>query len=121
MAILIIQLQINMLIRKSIATLSLFFLMLVATAYLLTPRQSAKPVIVAGKVISPKANSSITLAINWVGFEQQELKVPVDAAGSFVFKFEAYVPTDAWIVYQTNFLILFHPGDSIYVEFDGTA
>ncbi|MBT1707247.1 TlpA family protein disulfide reductase [Fulvivirgaceae bacterium PWU5] len=108
-------------IRKSIATLSLFFLALVATAYSATPRQNTKTVIIAGKVISPKANSSITLAINWVGFEQEELKVPVDAAGNFVFKFEAYVPTDAWIVYQTNFLILFHPGDSIYLEFDGTT
>jgi thiol-disulfide isomerase/thioredoxin len=121
MAIFIIPLQMNMLIRKSIAPLSLFFLALVTTAYPATPRQNTKTVIIAGKVISPKANSSIALFINRVGFGQEELKASVDVAGNFMFKFEAYVPTDAWVAYQTNFLILFHPGDSIYLEFDGTT
>jgi thiol-disulfide isomerase/thioredoxin len=110
-----------MLIRKIVGVLPFFFLTLIATANPKSPRQEARPVIIAGKVISPRANSSIVLAINWVGFEQEELKVPIDAYGNFVFKFEAYVPTDAWVAYQTNFLILFHPGDSIYLEFDGTT
>lgn len=33
----------------------------------------------------------------------------------------AFVPTDAWVGYQTNFLILLHPGDNMYMEFDGTT
>jgi thiol-disulfide isomerase/thioredoxin len=86
-----------------------------------SPLQTAKPVTIAGKVVSPKANASISLSINRIGFEQEEMIVPVDAAGNFVFRFSTYVPTDAWIEYGGNFLILFHPGDSLYVELDGQA
>ncbi|MBT1689310.1 TlpA family protein disulfide reductase [Dawidia soli] len=111
-----------MLIRKVIGSLPLFLLALTVAAYPGSPSlQNAKPVVIAGKVLSPKPNSSITLGINLVGFEQKELTVPVDSAGSFLFRFSAYVPTDAWMIYGNNFLILFHPGDSLYIELNGAA
>lgn len=111
----------NILMRSVIGILLLFLLAKAGIAYPTSPRQSAEPVVISGKVTSPKEGSSIKLAINRVGFPQEELICPLDAAGSFSFEFTAFVPTDAWVDYQTNFLILVHPGDSIYMEFDGAT
>lgn len=114
-------LHMNMFTKKSSRILSFVFLSVFVMAYPASSQQKARPVIIAGKVLSPKANSSIELGISRPGFEQEELKAPVDATGNFAFRFSAYVPGDAWLVYGPNFLVLFHPGDSLYVELDGAA
>ncbi|HOH96602.1 MAG TPA: TlpA disulfide reductase family protein, partial [Candidatus Enterocola sp.] len=42
-----------------------------------------------------------------------------DSTGYFHTSFEIYTPTDVWVTYKMNFLVLVQPGDSIYLEFDG--
>jgi thiol-disulfide isomerase/thioredoxin len=107
---------------KRIAGFLLLFLIAKSViAYPEEPKQSAKPVIVCGRITSPKAGSFITLSIHRVGFQPEDMKVPLGPGGEFSFKFKTFLPTDAWIVYQTNFQILFHPGDSLYLEFDGES
>ncbi len=81
-----------------------------------------KIVIVAGHILNLIGDiKKISLAINRIGFIQESLETEVDSVGNFLFRFNTYIPTDAWLTYQTNFLILAHPGDSIYVEFDGNS
>jgi thiol-disulfide isomerase/thioredoxin len=99
----------------------MFLLAIKVTAFPTSLGESARPVVIYGKVISPKQNSSILLSINRLGFRPEELTARLDTAGYFSFRFTTYVPTDAWIDYQTNFLILIHPGDSLYIEFDASA
>jgi thiol-disulfide isomerase/thioredoxin len=82
-----------------------------------TPRHA----VVTGRILSPQGNSPVSLTINRLGFGQEELTAQPDAAGRFSFRFETYVPVDAWLSYKINFLLLLHPGDSLYVEFDGTT
>jgi len=107
--------------RAIFGILLIFSLTTTVIAHPTLSKQNARPVIIAGKVISPKGESSITLAVNRVGFHQEELTSPLDATGHFKFRFYAYIPTDAWLSYQTNFLVLTHPGDSVYIELDGTT
>lgn len=78
-------------------------------------------VIIAGKVrhYNPD-NLKISLGVNRIGLGPEKLSASLDNNGCFRTSFVSKVPTDVWLMYKTNFLILTHPGDSIYVEFDGS-
>lgn len=77
--------------------------------------------VVTGKVINPISDQpNIILAINRVGFEQEEIEVPLDSLGYFKIEFSTYIPVDAWVSYRLNFLILLEPGDSLHIEFDAS-
>lgn len=76
-------------------------------------------IIIAGKIDNYDSNKEITLHVNRIGFRQDRIPVKVDNLGNFIVTFESYIPTDAWLMYKTNFLVLVHPGDSVFVQFDG--
>jgi thiol-disulfide isomerase/thioredoxin len=77
--------------------------------------------VVTGKVINPISDEpTISLWVNRVGFEPEEIKVLLDSTGNFKTYFLTYVPVDVWVSYHINFLVLLKPGDSLYVEFDAT-
>jgi thiol-disulfide isomerase/thioredoxin len=77
--------------------------------------------VVTGKVINPiSGEPTIGLAINRIGFGQEEIEVQLDSTGNFKMEFATYVPVDAWISYHTNFLVVLKPGDSLNVEFDAS-
>ncbi len=81
-----------------------------------------KKVIVTGKVLNPDAEiKNIRLAVNRIGFGQEALEAPLDNQGGFKVSFETYLPVDVYMIYQSNFLFIVHPGDSLNVEFDGSA
>ena len=75
---------------------------------------------ITGKIenIDPN-NHEIALFVNRLGFNQTPIYITADSLGNFQTSFETYTPTDIWLSYKTNFIILVQPGDSIYVEFDG--
>jgi len=78
-------------------------------------------VIIAGKVVNPDPmNYKIDFSINRIGLGQERISPTLDENGGFKIIFESYVPLDVWLLYKMNFLILTHPGDSIYLEFDGS-
>ena len=81
----------------------------------------ANKVVIAGRVLnSDPKKPFIEIYINKVGFDQKKITADLDSAGVFVGNFESYIPTDIWLLYTANFLVLTHPGDSIYVTFDGS-
>jgi len=82
----------------------------------------AKEVVISGKVtdFNPD-NRDISLAINRPGFFQLDVNTTIDSLGHFKASFETYTATDVWVSYETNFLIVVHPGDSINLEFDGKS
>ena len=79
-----------------------------------------KQVIIAGKVLNYNSeNRNVQLSVNRLGLGSLQIITDLDSVGNFHTSFESYVPTDVWVLYKTNFLVLTHPGDSIYVVFDG--
>ncbi|MCK4922745.1 MAG: thioredoxin family protein [Bacteroidales bacterium] len=81
---------------------------------------TTQSVTIAGKVQNFDGNKNlITLNISHIGVPGDRLSSVLDDSGHFQFNFECYIPTDCWISYKTNFTLIIHPGDSIYVEFDG--
>jgi len=79
-------------------------------------------IIIAGKVINyDPLNPIISLAANRIAVERDVIKVVLDDEGNFKASFKSTIPIDFFVGYKTNFLVLAHPGDSIYVEFNGAA
>jgi len=76
-------------------------------------------IIVAGKINNYDPSREVYLAVNWIGFMQEQINPKIDSVGNFMAIIESYVPIDAWLGYRTNFLVLLHPGDSLFIHFDG--
>ena len=66
-------------------------------------------------------NLTVNVAINRIGFDQENIELTADSNGDFHADFYLEVATDVWIVYKTNFLAIVKPGDSLFVEFNGNA
>ena len=82
--------------------------------------QTPQKVVIAGKIDNFDSNQrDVKLYINRLGHDQEEAFTKADSLGNFHTSFEIYTPTDVWLDYKMNILVLAHPGDSIYVEFDG--
>ena len=79
-----------------------------------------KEIVISGRVLNhDKDHRKINFYIDKPGFSQEELSSQLDSLGNFSVTWESYLPTDLWVTYQTDFLILARPGDSIFMEFDG--
>lgn len=79
-----------------------------------------KQVIIAGKIDNIDVEQlSVKLYVNRLGFDQLEVFTTADSSGNFHTSFETYTPTDVWLDYRRNVLVLVHPGDSIFVRFNG--
>lgn len=84
--------------------------------------EQSNEIVIAGRILDFDTNNSgFMIAVNRLGLDQLEVPTLVDSLGYFITTFESEIPTDVWIAYNTNFLVLTHPGDSINVEFDGKA
>ena len=79
-------------------------------------------IIVSGRVLNrDPLNNSVIIAPNRIAVNRESIKASLDENGFFKTSFKSYVPLDFFISYSTNFLVLAHPGDSLFVEFDGSA
>jgi len=76
-------------------------------------------IIVSGKIDNYEPNRQLTLHVNKLGFSQEQILAKMDSAGNFMATFESYIPVDVWVMYNTNFLVLLYPGDSLFIQFDG--
>lgn len=79
-----------------------------------------KRINITGKIVNPDADhNELKFNVNRVGLPSTQLSTELDENGNFSTSFESYIPTDVWFHYRTRFLVIIHPGDNIYVEFDG--
>lgn len=77
-------------------------------------------IIISGRVVDFDPNNpNLKIIINRLGFRRYEIPTGLDSLGYFKASFESKIPIDIWVQYNTNFLVLTHPGDSIFVQFDG--
>jgi thiol-disulfide isomerase/thioredoxin len=85
------------------------------------PSSTRENIIIEGRVRNFNPDiTKVNLGVNRIGFGPEQLSATLDNNGYFKTSFESKFPTDLWLRYKTNFLILVHPGDSIYIEFDGS-
>jgi thiol-disulfide isomerase/thioredoxin len=86
------------------------------------PPSTRDKVIISGKVNNyDPDNIKVNIGVNRVGLGSEQLSANLDKNGFFKKSFKSNLPTDLWLRYnKTNFLVLTHPGDSIYIEFDGS-
>ena len=82
-------------------------------------RDKPQQIIVAGKVDNYDHNLQVIVTVKRIGLTQDDITAKIDSAGNFIATFESYIPLDVVIGYKTNFWVLLHPGDSIFVQFDG--
>jgi len=108
--------------RKVVILLTALFIFFSNFAQNINQYGAPKKIIVAGKIDNFDPNKEVILAVNRIGFSQEKVQVKADSVGNFKTTFESYIPLDAWIRYnnyQANFLVMLHPGDSLFVHFDG--
>ena len=111
--------------RQIIIFLTLFILTLLISSGKEEKINFAKEVTISGKVKDYDINSGknvLTIYINDNGRAKQlNYATKLDSLGNFNVKFERYYPQDVMISYLTNFQVIVHPGDSLYVEFNGST
>ena len=76
-------------------------------------------IIVAGKIDNYDPNRQVILDVNRIGIKREPILAKTDSIGNFMATFESYFPVDVWVRYKTNFSVLLHPKDSLFVHFDG--
>jgi len=82
-------------------------------------------IVIAGEILNYKSDSdikTIAIYINDNGTaEQLNFPTKIDQDGHFCVHFKRYYPQDVMVSFKTNFRVLVHPGDSLYVVFDGAT
>jgi thiol-disulfide isomerase/thioredoxin len=101
----------------------LFYLLIILISFCSCSQKDAhqnNKVIIAGKVLKPSPDIfKINFSVNRIGIGNERFSKELENDGSFKISFESEIPTDVWLAYGMNILILTHPGDSIYIEFNG--
>ena len=86
---------------------------------------TSKGITISGRIINydyTSEKSTIRIIINDNGLADQiNFHSEIDSTGYFNIKFECYYPQDVMIAYKTNFRVMVHPGDSLFIEFDGST
>jgi thiol-disulfide isomerase/thioredoxin len=111
-------------IMKSIVLLLLIFTCIVS-CNVVSMENSPEEITIAGRIVNYHSGSektNISIIINDNGLSDQiNYSGKIDSVGYFNIKFTRYYPQDVMISYKTNFRVIVHPGDSLYVEFDGNT
>ena len=77
---------------------------------------------ITGKIDHYDPNIPITISVKRLGLNQDDIQAKSDKDGNFIATFESYIPLDVVIGYRrTNFWVLLHPADSLFVHFDGRS
>ncbi|HKJ42030.1 MAG TPA: hypothetical protein VKA27_08035 [Sunxiuqinia sp.] len=109
---------------KQITTL-LLLILLISCQEKEQKNKAPKKVTIAGKIVNYDKNSEkniLTIYINDNGKATQlNYSTKIDSLGNFNVRFKRYFPQDVMISYRTNFRVIVHPGDSLYVEFNGNT
>jgi len=82
--------------------------------------QEQKQVIIAGRIQNFDSDKmNIDVNIYRICQERETITTNIDSLGNFHFSFNCYVPTQISLTYKTNVSVQAHPGDSLFLEFDG--
>ena len=83
-----------------------------------------KEIIIAGRIINYNKDSGKNILTIYINDNSRatQLNYPaeIDSVGNFHVKFKRYYTQDVMLSYLTNFQVIVHPGDSLYVVFDGS-
>lgn len=107
--------------KTALLLLSLFLLLGTKGYGQENPRyDTAEKVIITGKAGNLKAGTrDLEVILFYLGFESEQLLVPVDTAGRFRFEFETYAPMAVSFRTPCSVSLTAFPDDSIHMEFNG--
>jgi len=78
-------------------------------------------VIITGRIDNADPlKEDIVFSVNRPGRAQKNIKAKIDSLGNFSASFKSYTPTDVFVNYN-YFYMLIHPGDSLFVTFNGNT
>ena len=81
-----------------------------------------KQVVITGKILQYNGeNAKLYFIYSQPGGKDSRELIDIDNAGNFKYEIEGFVPLDAMLFDQTTFAninFIYHPGDSIHVEFE---
>lgn len=81
-----------------------------------------KQVVITGKINQYNgSNAKLYLIYSQPGVKSARELVDIDSAGNFEYRIEGYLPLDAMLLEKNTFSninFMYHPGDSIHLEFD---
>lgn len=110
----------TLLFERTISLLLLVSVSACSSKETLQPRSEI--ITVSGRVINhDPIRPIIKIVPNRITNKGEEVTASLDENGYFKASFESFIPVDFFIHYTTNYLVLAHPGDSIYVEFNGVT
>ena len=105
--------------KKNIPLLIIVFLIVFQNCNQTKIGDNPQTIVLAGKIDNYDPNWQVIVGVNKIGLVPELMTAKTDIAGNFVATFESYVPLDVSISYKTFFWVLLHPGDSLFVKFDG--
>lgn len=98
-----------------------FFILLFLSCKANEEYTTDKTVIISGRVLNHNSQrEEIELRIFRVCQEREIITTKLDSSGNFTFSFKSHFPIETDLVYNTELTVLANPGDSIFVEFDGS-
>ena len=106
--------------NKNILLLIIFFITLSCTKK--DTYNVKKEIVVTGRIHQfDRNNTKYNFIYSQPGIKESSVILDIDSTGNFEYKIESYIPLDATISNRnTNakFHFIYHPGDSIHIEFE---
>ncbi len=108
--------------EQKIHLFSRFLLILLCIVCSISSAQErAVKAIVQGKIIHYDPLIPLNITLNRLGLSAITIYPKVNDKGDFYAEVDLYIPTQVWLGYRTNFSIVLHPQDSLWVSFDGNS
>ncbi|CAM3685148.1 TlpA disulfide reductase family protein [Sphingobacterium prati] len=79
----------------------------------------AEKAILTGTIDHYDATTPLSMTMHRLGRSSVTIYPKVNDKGDFYAEIDLYIPTQIWIGYKTNFSVILHPRDSLWVSFDG--
>ena len=79
-----------------------------------------REIIISGRIYNADSQKKeILFFVGRPGRSSKTVRAKLDSLGNFSASFESYTPTDILVEYKAEFYILIHPGDSLFIIFNG--
>lgn len=82
---------------------------------------AAERAILTGTIDHYEATIPMSITMHRLGLSSMTIYPKVNDKGDFYAEIDLYIPTQIWIGYKTNFSVVLHPRDSLWVSFDGNT
>ncbi|MDR3007090.1 MAG: TlpA family protein disulfide reductase [Sphingobacterium sp.] len=98
-----------------------YLLTLLWTCCTICSAKEAEKTILTGKIAHYDSAVPFSMVLHRLGLSSLTIYPKVNDKGDFYAEIDLDIPTQIWITYRTNFSVVLHPRDSLWVAFDGNT